>query len=516
MFEEICRHQRGVVTRQQAVACGLTPEQIRARLRSGRWRRLFPGVYATFSGTPPRSAQLWAALLTAGDGAVLSHETAAELCGLLDAPRPAIHVTIPAARRVRRIPGMVVHISKHLDAARHPGKAPPQTRVEQTVLDLTQTARTLDQALSHLTRAVARRLTTVQRLRTALTARRKARWRAEINATLSDVEEGCHSPLELRYMHDVERAHGLPAGLRQGRRARRGGRWYDDVRYPSYDTLVEVDGRAAHPEDQRWRDLHRDNAGVAEGLSVLRYGAADVTTRACAVAAQVAGVLRRNGWTGQATPCGSDCPVRPDDPERSVGSGHHESFVITRRAREGGAPMQPAGQPGVTTSKIGTMQRHPNVQAVQDALDNAGARDGSGEACRVRLLPEAVHTAAAAATALDVEVGQIANSLIFDADGEPLLVLTSGAHRVDTARVAATLGVTGVRRATPEFVREHTGQPIGGVAPLGHPKPVRTLVDTALAGYDEIWAAGGVPQSIFATTYPELLRVTAGTPTAVA
>ncbi|MEV1287951.1 YbaK/EbsC family protein [Micromonospora sp. NPDC049679] len=162
------------------------------------------------------------------------------------------------------------------------------------------------------------------------------------------------------------------------------------------------------------------------------------------------------------------------------------------------------------------MQRHPNVQAVQDALDNAGARDGSGEACRVRLLPEAVHTAAAAATALDVEVGQIANSLIFDADGEPLLVLTSGAHRVDTARVAATLGVTGVRRATPEFVREHTGQPIGGVAPLGHPKPVRTLVDTALAGYDEIWAAGGVPQSIFATTYPELLRVTAGTPTAVA
>ncbi|MFB6395778.1 YbaK/EbsC family protein [Polymorphospora lycopeni] len=162
------------------------------------------------------------------------------------------------------------------------------------------------------------------------------------------------------------------------------------------------------------------------------------------------------------------------------------------------------------------MQAHPNVQAVQDALDDADARDGSGNRCEVRMLPDAVHTAAAAADALGVEVGQIANSLIFDADGEPLLVLTSGAHRVDTARVAADLGVTALRRATPEFVRAHTGQPIGGVAPLGHPKPVRTLVDKALAGYGEVWAAGGVPRAVFPTTYDELVRITAGTPAEVA
>nr|MDT0662086.1 YbaK/EbsC family protein [Micromonospora sp. DSM 115978] len=162
------------------------------------------------------------------------------------------------------------------------------------------------------------------------------------------------------------------------------------------------------------------------------------------------------------------------------------------------------------------MQPHPNVRAVQDALVGADARDGSGSPSQVRILPDAVHTAAAAAAALGVEVGQIANSLIFDADGEPLLVLTSGAHRVDTARVAADLGVSALRRATPEFVREHTGQPIGGVAPLGHPKPVRTLVDTALAGYDEIWAAGGVPRAVFPTSYAELLRITAGTATEVA
>src|SRR5499427_4570810 len=149
---------------------------------------------------------------------------------------------------------------------------------------------------------------------------------------------------------------------------------------------------------------------------------------------------------------------------------------------------------------------HPNVKAVQDALT---AADAPGE---IRVLPDAVTTAAAAAAALGVEVGQIANSLIFDADGDPLLVLTSGAHRVDTAKVAALVGVTGVKRASPDFVREHTGQPIGGVAPVGHPKPVRTLVDTMLASYDEIWAAGGIPHAVFPTTYTELVRITGATP----
>jgi prolyl-tRNA editing enzyme YbaK/EbsC (Cys-tRNA(Pro) deacylase) len=162
------------------------------------------------------------------------------------------------------------------------------------------------------------------------------------------------------------------------------------------------------------------------------------------------------------------------------------------------------------------MQLHPNVQAVQDALDSTGARDASGLPSAVRMLPTAVHTAVAAAAALGIEVGQIANSLIFNADGDPLLVLTSGAHRVDTAKISAALGVTTLRRATADFVRDHTGQPIGGVAPLGHPKAVRTLVDIALEQYDNVWASGGVPQAVFPTTYAELVRVTAGTPAEVA
>jgi prolyl-tRNA editing enzyme YbaK/EbsC (Cys-tRNA(Pro) deacylase) len=159
---------------------------------------------------------------------------------------------------------------------------------------------------------------------------------------------------------------------------------------------------------------------------------------------------------------------------------------------------------------------HPNVRAVQDILTAAGAVDGSGRPSVVQILPDAVTTAAAAAAALGIEVGAIANSLIFDADGAPLLVLTSGAHRVDTGKVAAEIGAGALKRATPDFVKTHTGQPIGGVAPLGHPAPLRTIVDTALAGHDEVWPGGGVPHAVYPTTYAELLRLTGGTPMDVA
>jgi prolyl-tRNA editing enzyme YbaK/EbsC (Cys-tRNA(Pro) deacylase) len=149
---------------------------------------------------------------------------------------------------------------------------------------------------------------------------------------------------------------------------------------------------------------------------------------------------------------------------------------------------------------------HPNTAIVAARLRELG---GAGE---VRELTEAAPTAVAAATLLGCEVGAIANSLIFAADGEPLLVLTSGAHRVDTAKVAAQLGVAKVKRADPDFVRSATGQPIGGVAPVGHPAPIRTLVDKWLAGHEVVWAAGGHPHTVFPTSYEELVRITGGTP----
>ncbi|MBN9098432.1 MULTISPECIES: YbaK/EbsC family protein [unclassified Pseudonocardia] len=155
---------------------------------------------------------------------------------------------------------------------------------------------------------------------------------------------------------------------------------------------------------------------------------------------------------------------------------------------------------------------HRNVELVLAALAQGGA--DPARAARLKVLPDAVATAAAAAAALGVEVGQIANSLVFEmisgTDGSPLLVLTSGAHRVDTGKVAALVGATKVRRASAEFVREATGQVIGGVSPVGHPAPIRTLVDRALEAFDEVWAAGGIPHAVFPTTYAELIAVTGG------
>jgi prolyl-tRNA editing enzyme YbaK/EbsC (Cys-tRNA(Pro) deacylase) len=147
---------------------------------------------------------------------------------------------------------------------------------------------------------------------------------------------------------------------------------------------------------------------------------------------------------------------------------------------------------------------HPNCEAVNQILEAAGLPG------RVRMLDEAVTTAQAAAQHVGCPVGAIANSLIFSTDGgEPLLIMTSGAHRVDMIKVGEQVGVE-LRRASPEFVREHTGQPIGGVAPVGHPIPIRTLVDRALADFDQLWAAGGIPHAIFPLTYPELLALTGG------
>ena len=147
--------------------------------------------------------------------------------------------------------------------------------------------------------------------------------------------------------------------------------------------------------------------------------------------------------------------------------------------------------------------------AIARFRDEHVSRGGAGE---IVILPDRVHTAALAAEALGCEVGAIANSLLFDAGGAPVLILTSGSHRVDTALTAARIGVPALTRATPDFVRQHTGQVIGGVSPIGHPEPVPTWLDTALRRYDVVWAAAGHPAAVFSTSYAELARMT-GAPT---
>lgn len=140
----------------------------------------------------------------------------------------------------------------------------------------------------------------------------------------------------------------------------------------------------------------------------------------------------------------------------------------------------------------------------------------AGLTVRVRELPDSARTAAQAAAALGCEVGAIASSLLFLADGEPLLVMTSGRHRVDTEVLAANTGALEVAMASANEVRRVTGQAIGGVAPIGHPAPVRTVVDEALREHPVVWAAAGTPHTVMPLAFDELVSLTGGLPVKVA
>ncbi|MGA8296568.1 MAG: YbaK/EbsC family protein [Acidimicrobiales bacterium] len=148
---------------------------------------------------------------------------------------------------------------------------------------------------------------------------------------------------------------------------------------------------------------------------------------------------------------------------------------------------------------------HRRVTHFAAALEHAGGR------AQVRELEASTRTARDAAAALGCSVGAIANSLVFMSDGQPILVLSSGAHRVDTEFVAAVIRAKEVRPATPDEVRLATGQPIGGVAPLGHPAPLPTYIDRTLRDFETIWAAAGTPHAVFPTSFAELQRITEGT-----
>lgn len=146
--------------------------------------------------------------------------------------------------------------------------------------------------------------------------------------------------------------------------------------------------------------------------------------------------------------------------------------------------------------------KHPSVVRVRAALTELGI---SGE---IRILEDSARSAREAADALGVEAGQICSSLIFSIDGEPMLILTSGRHRVDTEKVSREQGLAKLERADADLVKSATGFAIGGVAPIGHAQSITTYIDSALEEYPVIWAAAGHPHAVFPTTFAELLRVT--------
>jgi hypothetical protein len=308
--------QHGIVDRDQALRAGFTRRQIEYRLSSGTWRSVYQGIYVTFSGPLPRGARLWAAIRWAGDGAMVSHQTAAEVHGIIDKPIGGIiHVTVPRHRRPAQhkpIPGIVVHRSDQSQAQFVGPFNLPRTRVEDTVLDLVAAASTFEQAYSWISRAVSRKLVTVSGLQAALASRHRVRWRNWLNEALADASDGVHSSLERRYVRDVERAHGLPRSQHQARRQFDGKVQYRDNWYADYKVVVEVDGPAYHQNERVQLDKDRDNVNLAlDDVKTHRFGPVGVTERACETAALVAATLQRGGWQGFPHPCRRPgCSVR--------------------------------------------------------------------------------------------------------------------------------------------------------------------------------------------------------------
>ena len=293
--------QGGVISRAQGAEFGLAGEEMRNRVRFADWQRIQRGVYTTFSGKVTREAQLWAALLRAGPEAVLSHQTAAELYGLLKQPSPMIHLTVPATTnpaRKGRIPGVVVHRSRILEVTRHPVLSPPRTRIEHAVLDLIEEMADPADRYDLICRAIGSRLTTAGRLGEALDQRSRFRERREAESALGDVGQGALSNLERWYLRGVERRHKLPVATRQARVRIGGKSSYLDNLYEDYLVCVELDGTAAHPAGEQWRDKRRDRRHLAlEKLVTMRFGYLDLRTEQaqCRTAGEVARVLRDRG-----------------------------------------------------------------------------------------------------------------------------------------------------------------------------------------------------------------------------
>ncbi len=316
-LEYLLDEQEQVVSRRQLVGIGFPDVAVRTRLRSKLWQRGFPGTYITHNGAVSYLATAWSGLFYAGEGALLSYQTAAYIDRLLDTTPPAVHVSVPSHRRVVPQPGLIVHHSARLGEQARLQPGPPRTGVEETVLDLVAEQQRRDDVAALITSACQRRLTTPERLRAAGRARPRMRWRGLVVELLEDAAAGVDSVLERRYYRDVERAHGLPRGSRQHFVVRNGRREYRDVVYDEYAVVVELDGLAYHQGERLLADRARDNAGVARGEVSLRYVYADVAFTPCETSVQVAAVLRQRGWDGEWQPC-PRCrePSRPKFPRR--------------------------------------------------------------------------------------------------------------------------------------------------------------------------------------------------------
>lgn len=308
-LDGLARRQHGVLSRDQAREGGLSDKAIRCRLRTGRWRRIHPGVYLTHSGEISWLSRASAAILHSGRGATLTLTAAAYLWGLRDRPPPMITLTVPYERSVVRMPGTRVRRRRR----EVPGvtvRRLPVTTVPVTVLDLSdEPGCTAAEAVALAALASQGQQTTAADLLEELGRRRRHRHRQVLRLALGDINEGIESVAEHHYVQRVERAHGLPVFARQTSRPTAAGELRRDFESLEFGIVVEIDGRTWHGGVAFTADRRRDRLTAGDGKVTLRAGWLDVTEAACELAVDLTRTLWRRGWCGRPTPCSPTCPV---------------------------------------------------------------------------------------------------------------------------------------------------------------------------------------------------------------
>lgn len=314
----LMRRQAGVVSRRQVVDTGGTPAFIERQLRRREWVRLHAGVFLDHTGPPSRAQREWAALVR-HPGSVLAGRSSLRADGIGAEPSrgDAVELAVPHGRHLARERGLQVVQLRDFDRVARPEATPPRLRVETALLMVASAAGSEDAAVAVLADAVRTGATTATRLAGVLAGLPRLPRRALLLEVLADVGAGAESPLERRYLRDVERAHGLPRGERQVREVVRVVAdepvrlVVRDVRYRPQTTLVELDGRLGHAAAiDRWADLTRDLEAAVHGDASLRAGWQQVLSP-CRLAVLVGTVLQRRGWVGAPVPCLSlDCVVR--------------------------------------------------------------------------------------------------------------------------------------------------------------------------------------------------------------
>ncbi len=290
------------MSRRQLLAGGLTENDVRRLLRRRNLVRVHPGVMVDHNGPLTHRQRLWAAVLLGAPAALWGPSALSPTTTAGAGASGPVHVAVDLTRRVNSVSGVRVHRVSGLEGLVLWNGAPPRVRAEVALVEVAATAHDELTAIAVLADAVRNRTTTPERLRAELSRRRALRRRRLLTDVVGDLVDGTDSVLELRYLTDVERAHGLPRGERQARLE--GLRARHDVVHRDERVVVELDGRAHHSSTHdRFRDLERDTSALLAGHVTVRVGWGQVVGHPCRTARTVAELLRARGWTGAVRRC---------------------------------------------------------------------------------------------------------------------------------------------------------------------------------------------------------------------